>query len=492
MTNDLIETIVSEDDALRNRSIDSLLRAKNKTNLLRSAEELEHFRKTSKNLYHKVRASLFLYVIYRFYLQEHEEIPRIGLIPVRGIKAAFERDFDRAIEIYQLESESNGYNSALCSAIAESYYKLSFNYLLQQVKLSISSSSENFLLFNINGIEDYPYSAPAELTAPDLKTGLYPVGVDTTPVRIDPSHSGWSDIFFLGMDFPEGARVVNLSVNLKIHGSEVPVSPPCECYCRFIEEPVIHLVSVDLRSSKKITSVQELFNFGNDHLSLLKAGIVASGVVPPCFEKKGLSLQSILLRLLNKNGGIEVVTNVNDIPKGSRLAVSTTLLCTIITRLMRFSNQVRNQTGPLTEEERRIVCSRAILGEWLGGSGGGWQDSGGLWPGIKVIKGRTAKRGDPEFSISRGCLLPDHKLLSGKYITKEIEHRIMNSIVLIHGGISLDVGPILEMVTGKYLLKYEKEWKSRLIGFDLFDKIVDSLKAGDMKVLTSLIKLLIR
>jgi hypothetical protein len=148
---------------------------------------------------------------------------------------------------------------------------------------------------------------------------------------------------------------------------------------------------------------------------------------------------------------------------------------------MRFSNQVRNQTGPLTEEERRIVCSRAILGEWLGGSGGGWQDSGGLWPGIKVIKGRTAKRGDPEFSISRGCLLPDHKLLSGKYITKEIEHRIMNSIVLIHGGISLDVGPILEMVTRKYLLKYEKEWNSRLMGIDLFDKIVDSLKTGDMK-----------
>lgn len=28
----------------------------------------------------------------------------------------------------------------------------------------------------------------------------------------------------------------------------------------------------------------------------------------------------------------------------------------------------------------------AILGEWLGGSGGGWQDSGGLWPGIKLIE----------------------------------------------------------------------------------------------------------
>ena len=28
-----------------------------------------------------------------------------------------------------------------------------------------------------------------------------------TPVRMDLTHSGWSDIFFLGMDYPEGARV---------------------------------------------------------------------------------------------------------------------------------------------------------------------------------------------------------------------------------------------------------------------------------------------
>ena len=32
---------------------------------------------------------------------------------------------------------------------------------------------------------------------------------EETPVRMDLTHSGWSDIFFLGMDFPEGARVIN-------------------------------------------------------------------------------------------------------------------------------------------------------------------------------------------------------------------------------------------------------------------------------------------
>jgi len=34
-----------------------------------------------------------------------------------------------------------------------------------------------------------------------------------------------------------------------------------------------------------------------------------------------------------------------------------------------------------------LVASKAILGEWIGGSGGGWQDSGGVWPGMKLIKG---------------------------------------------------------------------------------------------------------
>ena len=43
-----------------------------------------------------------------------------------------------------------------------------------------------------------------------------------------------------------------------------------------------------------------------------------------------------------------------------------------------------------------MVAARAILGEWLGGSGGGWQDSGGVWPGMKLIQGTFAAEGDPE------------------------------------------------------------------------------------------------
>jgi len=87
MGNELIETIISEDDNLRNRSINYLLQNKNKDEPLKSAEELEEFRRSSDNLYHKVRATLFLYVIYRFYLQEHREIKACGKVPPEAIRA---------------------------------------------------------------------------------------------------------------------------------------------------------------------------------------------------------------------------------------------------------------------------------------------------------------------------------------------------------------------------------------------------------------------
>jgi galactokinase/mevalonate kinase-like predicted kinase len=484
MENELIKTILSENTALRNRSINLLVKDKDLDDLLNITKELEVFRTSCDNLYHKVRAALFLFFIHRFCLQENLQIPPHGEIPFDGVKAAYDRDFEKAIRIYLAEIEKRGSpDSSICSALADAYYKLSFTYLLNQVKRSISHTGENDHLFNTKGLDDYPFTTPPDLTVADSTTGVYPVLMETCPVRLDPSHSGWSDIFFLGMDFPEGARVVNISINLKVHGSDGEILPPCECYSRFIPEPVIHLVSIDLKSSKKISTLKELYNFGNDYLSLLKAGVVASGIVPPCFEDKTIELKDILRTLLNKSGGIEMVTRVNDIPKGSRLAVSTTLLATIITNLMRFSGQIKNLTGSLLEKERRTVASRAILGEWLGGSGGGWQDSGGLWPGSKVISGKKAGKGCPEFGVSRGCLLPEHNLLSRHEMSPEVEEKILNSLVLVHGGISQDVGTILEMVTEKYLLKYEKEWNARLEGIKLFDEIVRALKAGEMKEL---------
>jgi hypothetical protein len=174
---------------------------------------------------------------------------------------------------------------------------------------------------------------------------------------------------------------------------------------------------------------------------------------------------------------------VNDIPKGSRLAVSTSLLAGIIAVCMRATGQIHSLTGGMEEHDRRLIAARAILGEWLGGSGGGWQDSGGIWPGIKLIHGVHAQVGDPEFGISRGRLLPDHRIFTEAEVPREAREKLQESLVLVHGGMAQDVGPILEMVTEKYLLRSETEWLGRRQAIGLADEIAGRLRQGDIRAL---------
>ena len=140
----------------------------------------------------------------------------------------------------------------------------------------------------------------------------------------------------------------------------------------------------------------------------------------------------------------------------------------------------RQLTGRLEESDRRIVAARAILGEWIGGSGGGWQDSGGIWPGIKLITGATAGRTDPEFGISRGRLMPQHHIFTSDEVSAETRQRLQDSLVLVHGGMAQNVGPILEMVTEKYLLRSDREWAARKDAIQILDDIASALKAGDI------------
>ncbi|HQK92511.1 MAG TPA: UTP--glucose-1-phosphate uridylyltransferase, partial [Armatimonadota bacterium] len=144
------------------------------------------------------------------------------------------------------------------------------------------------------------------------------------------------------------------------------------------------------------------------------------------------------------------------------------------------TGQTAQLTGPLLERERRLVASRAILGEWLGGSGGGWQDSGGLWPGFKIIQGAVAEPGDPEFGISKGRLLPRHRILGADDLHPATAQQLADSLVLIHGGLAQNVGPILEMVTEKYLLRNQAEWEARQHMREIFDHIVAALRSGDV------------
>ena len=52
--------------------------------------------------------------------------------------------------------------------------------------------------------------------------------------------------------------------------------------------------------------------------------------------------------------------------------------------------------------------------------------------------------------------------------------------MLVHGGMAQDVGPILEMVTEKYLLRSETEWHGRKQAIGILDEVVGHLEHGDI------------
>lgn len=480
MSSRLVEIITSDDPNVRNRSLDEFCRTASLQTLMTECEALERFRRSSDNLYERVRALFFLYAVHRFHLPQKPEMRRRGLIPYHGYEHLLQRRFEEAIRAFLDARAEAGLNEGISSALAEAYHRLGFQTLADQVRRSVRSVRGNQWMFRIGHPADQPLRMRPELLA-RTPTGLYPILHETTPVRMDLSHSGWSDIFFLGMDFPEGARVLNVSIDLAIHGRDPEPRPPVEAFVRVIDAPVLRLASVDLGTTAEIRDLREVFDYARDYLGLLKAAVIAAGIVPPGMEGSGEQLADLLARLVGPGLGLEVVSKVNGIPKGSRLAVSTSLLACLIAACMRATGQTKSVTGMLQEQERRLVAARAILGEWLAGSGGGWQDSGGVWPGIKLITGELAAPGDPEYGVSRGRLLPAHEILTTDEVSLSTRERLQESLVLVHGGMAQDVGPILEMVTEKYLLRSDAEWVGRQKAMTIFDEVVALLREGDVQ-----------
>ncbi len=482
----LTDVITSRDTQIRNRPLDAFCRAASLEDLLRECEALDRFRRTCDNLYERVRALFFLYAIHRFHICSRKLPVSHALIPFTGYTNLLKRRFDEALDLFLAAQAPAGPSAALSSALAAGYRSLGFQTLADQVRRSVRSVRGNQWMFRAAYPEDAPLRIRPELLKRETAVQLFPVLREATPVRMDLSHSGWSDIFFLGMDFPEGARVLNISIDLSVRGLGSP-KPPVEAWFRIIDQPVLRLVSVDLQCTAELTSIAEVFDFAHDYLGLLKAAVIASGIIPPGMEGASQPLTDVLTHLTGRPGhGIEIASKVNDIPRGSRLAVSTSLLACLISLCMRATNQIRTLTGGLSEDDRRLVAGRAILGEWLAGSGGGWQDSGGVWPGIKLIYGVLAQDGDPEFGISRGRLLPNHQLLGPQEVSKETREQLQQSLVLVHGGMAQDVGPILEMVTEKYLLRSETEWQSRNEAKLILDDLIARLKSGDIRAIGAL------
>ncbi len=394
---ELASIITSADPAVRNRSLDSFCRSASVETLLRECAALEALRQSSDNLYERVRALFFLYAIHRFHLPLKEGVKCNALIPFRGYECLLKRRFEEAIEIFQARQRAEGPSGSISSALAGAYQRLGFQTLADQVRRSVRSVRGNQWMFRVGHPADYPLRIRPELLERASADALFPMLHETTPVRMDLTHSGWSDIFFLGHGFSgrgAGAERLHRPERAGRGGEAANHARRWRRTLRVIDarycgwRASIWMPRRRSRARRSIRFCQGLPGSAQGRGHRLRARAARHG------RSRTTARANCWPHSRGGRGtDIEIVSRVNDIPKGSRLAVSTNLLACLIAVAMRATNQTRSLTGTLPEEDRRVVAARAILGEWLGGSGGGWQDSGGVWPGMKLISGSAGRAG---------------------------------------------------------------------------------------------------
>ncbi|HAV61286.1 MAG TPA: UTP--glucose-1-phosphate uridylyltransferase, partial [Verrucomicrobiales bacterium] len=248
----LVEIILAEEAHVRNQPLDAACRDLQVAELLGECAALEAFRHECDSLYQRVRALFFLHALCRFHLPAR--LPAgsgNGLIPQAGHEHLLQRRFEEAIESFLVAQQRTGPSEALFSALAEAYHRLAFQTLADQVRRSVRSVKGNQWMFRVGHHRDHPLRLRRELLERNADAG-FPILHEQTPVRMDLTHSGWSDIFFLGMDYPEGARVLNVSIDLAVRGRDARPRPPVEAFLRVIDEPVLRLTSVDLGATVDI------------------------------------------------------------------------------------------------------------------------------------------------------------------------------------------------------------------------------------------------
>ena len=299
-----IETILSLDESVRHRTLESLCIGLDSGALLNAVSELDAFRRDADNLYHRVRAHFFLSAIYRYYLPKTFPETQAGLLPYEAYQHILSRRFPEAIDQLLAVQKEHGPTLVIASALSRAYHQLGIQTLADQVRRSVRTVRGNQWMFRIGHPSEHPLRLNKELHRRDATTGDYPILCEKTSVRMDFSHSGWSDIFFLGMDYPEGARVLNASIDLGVYGRDATTRPPVEAYLRVIDRPVLRLVSTDLGVEAEITEIDDVFDFAKDYLGLLKSALIASGVVPPamegCHQKMSQLLKSLIDPLSKK------------------------------------------------------------------------------------------------------------------------------------------------------------------------------------------------
>jgi UDP-N-acetylglucosamine pyrophosphorylase len=73
--------------------------------------------------------------------------------------------------------------------------------------------------------------------------------------------------------------------------------------------------------------------------------------------------------------------------------------------------------------------------------------------------------------------------LDDKEAPAQVREALQKSLVLVHGGMAQNVGPILEMVTEKYLLRSEAEWKGRQKALGILEEVLEALRTNNVRAI---------
>ena len=276
--------------------------ARSLSELLAECAALDAFRRASDNLYERVRALFFLYAIHRFHLPQQPGRRPSALIPFEGYA-------------HLLRAPLRGGHRHL-SGRAGSGRRPSDG-ICQRAGRGLSppglpdagrpgAAQRALGARQPVDVPHRPSRRPSAARAPGAaatrcrRRGLFP-----DPARSDAGAHGPHPQRLERHLLPGHGLSRRRARAQRLHRPRACAArrrrqprPPVEAYFRVIDEPVLRLVSVDLGAAAEITTLAEVFDFAKDYLGLLKAAVIAAGIVPPGMEGAGQPLADLLARLV--------------------------------------------------------------------------------------------------------------------------------------------------------------------------------------------------
>ncbi len=235
------------------------------------------------------------------------------------------------------------------------------------------------------------------------------------PIRVN-FGGGWSDTPPYCLE--NGGTVLNAAFSLQ---NKLPI----RVVVKKIKELEIVLESIDYGAKITINNINDILNCSNpyDPFVLFKASLITSGIVPYIND---IDLEAYLKSI---GGGLHLISDVTEVPRGSGLGTSSILIGACLKSLHELMGE------DISDD---IICKEVLMAEQLMSTGGGWQDQvGGIISGIKLV---TTKPGTNQtFNVK--------KLDICQNIKSELDERI----VLIYTGQRRLARNLLREIVLKYI-----------------------------------------